>query len=182
MSVGEHGGERRLLPRLDRAASSSPTTTSIVGSIGVVGGKIAADNALETHRRPRRDVPGQARRPGAAARAAYESLLTPWDDATRARLLATMTGIYELFLARVAEGRSMPGRARRGLRRGAHLQRSRGQTRGLVDEIGGLDGGHRPGAHARRAARRRAGRVAGETSGLLDALADDGRPTAPRSR
>ena len=49
--------------------------TSIVGSIGVVGGKIAADKALErigVHAETFAAKPGDG---GAAARAAFESLL-----------------------------------------------------------------------------------------------------------
>lgn len=82
--------------------------TSIVGSIGVVGGKVSADHALEKIGIHTETISAKPGDPRAAARAAYESLLMPWDDATRVRLLHTMTGIYELFLARVAEGRNIP--------------------------------------------------------------------------
>ncbi|MDP9000527.1 MAG: S49 family peptidase, partial [Myxococcota bacterium] len=70
--------------------------TSIVGSIGVVGGKIAAKRALERIGVHADTVPGKTGDPNAAARAAFESLLVPWDDATRMRLLETMNAIYDL--------------------------------------------------------------------------------------
>ncbi len=81
---------------------------SIVGSIGVVGGKIAVGHALEKIGVHAETIPAKAGDPRAAARAASESLLAPWDDATRARLLETMTSIYVLFLSRVGEGRKIP--------------------------------------------------------------------------
>jgi protease-4 len=112
--------------------------SSIVGSIGVVGGKVAADRALEKVGIHAETIPAKTGDPGATARAAYESLLTPWDDATRARLLATMTGIYELFLARVAEGRNIPRERVAESAEGRIFSGRDGKSRGLVDELGGL--------------------------------------------
>lgn len=112
--------------------------TSIVGSIGVVGGKIAADRALERigiHAETFAAKPGD---PGAAPRAAYESLLLPWDDATRARVLDTMTRIYALFLERVAEGRRIPLDQVASSAEGRIFSGRDGKARGLVDELGGL--------------------------------------------
>jgi protease-4 len=147
--------------------------TSIVGSIGVVGGKIAADQALERIGVHAETIPAKVGDPRAAARAAYESLLVPWDDATRDRLLATMTGIYELFLARVAEGRNMPVERVAASAEGRIFSGREGKTRGLVDELGGL-------TEAIARARTLAGlaadarvSVVGESSGLLDALGEE---------
>ncbi len=70
---------------------------SIVGSIGVVGGKIGIGDALErigVHSETFRRIP---HKPGAAARAAYESPLVKWDEPTRARVLESMTSVYELL-------------------------------------------------------------------------------------
>ncbi len=116
---------------------------SIVGSIGVVGGKVAVGKLLDTV-----GVHAEtfAARPGAEAqaRAAYESPLAPWDDATRARVLDTMKGVYSLFLSRVSEGRSTEGRTV-GIDKIAASAEGRifggreGQSRGLVDEVGGLE-------------------------------------------
>jgi protease-4 len=146
---------------------------SIVGSIGVVGGKIGADRALEkigVHAETFASKPGDAQ---AAARALYGSLLVPWDDATRARLLETMTSIYELFLARVAEGRKIPREQVAASAEGRIFSGRVGKARGLVDELGGLQ-------EAIERARSLAGlpadarvAVAGEPSGLLEALGDD---------
>jgi protease-4 len=147
--------------------------TSIVGSIGVVGGKIAADQALERIGVHAETIPAKVGDPRAAARAAYESLLVPWDEATRDRLLATMTGIYELFLARVAEGRNMPVERVAASAEGRIFSGREGKTRGLVDELGGL-------TEAIARARTLAGlaadarvSVVGESSGLLDALGEE---------
>ena len=116
---------------------------SIVGSIGVVGGKIGGGDALEKIGVPAETFPANDQKPGAATRAAYESLLTKWDDATRDRVLDGMTSVYELFLARVAEGRSTRGRTMSieqvaANAEGRIFSGREGKTRGLVDELGGL--------------------------------------------
>jgi len=150
--------------------------TSIVGSIGVVGGKVSADRALErigVHAETFAANPGD---PAAAARASYESLLSPWDEATRARLRATMEGIYRLFLERVAEGRRMPVERVEASAQGRIFCGRDGLTRGLVDEIGGLEEAIvRARSLAGLAADARVA-VAGEPSGLLEVLTDDGSP------
>jgi protease-4 len=112
--------------------------TSIVGSIGVVGGKIAADHALERFGVHGETFTGKSGDRASASRAAYESLIVPWDDATRARILETMTGIYDLFLARVSEGRGVPVERVAPSAEGRIFSGRHGMARGLVDEIGGL--------------------------------------------
>jgi protease-4 len=112
--------------------------TSIVGSIGVVGGKIALDHALERIGVHGETFTGKSGDRASAARAAYESMLVPWDDATRARILETMTGIYELFLARVSQGRGVPVERVASSAEGRIFSGRHGMARGLVDEIGGL--------------------------------------------
>jgi protease IV len=116
---------------------------SIVGSIGVVGGKIGAGDALEKIGVHAETFPANTQKPGAGSRAAYESPFIRWDDATRVRVLESMTGVYELFLARVSEGRSTRGRtiSREKVAESAEgriFSGREGQKRGLVDEIGGL--------------------------------------------
>ncbi len=111
--------------------------TSIVGSIGVVGGKIAFGNALEkigVHA----ETFAAKDAPGAGARAAYESPLTDWDDATKARVLESMTGVYELFLARVAEGRATTPDKIAPFAEGRIFSGAQAKEHGLVDELGGL--------------------------------------------
>jgi len=112
--------------------------TSIVGSIGVVGGKIAADKALEKIGIHAQTFPAKLGDPEAAPRAAYESLFVPWDDATRARVLDTMNRIYTLFLERVAEGRRIPVERVAASAEGRIFSGRDGKPRGLVDELGGL--------------------------------------------
>jgi protease-4 len=155
--------------------------TSIVGSIGVVGGKVSADKALERIGVHAETIPARSDDPNAAARAAYESLLTPWDDATRVRLRQTMAGIYDLFLARVAEGRNIPVERVAASAEGRIFGGRDGLARGLVDEIGGL-------TEAIAKARSLAGlsadarfAVAGEASGLLQALGDDDPPSSAQA-
>ncbi len=145
--------------------------SSIVGSIGVVGGKVSANRALERIGIHAETVPARPADPG--ARAAYESLLTPWDEGTRQRVRASMTGVYDLFLARIAEGRGMPVERVAASAEGRIFSGREALGRGLVDEIGGL-------TEALARARRLAGltpdarfEVAGEAPGLLRALGAD---------
>ncbi len=147
--------------------------TSIVGSIGVVGGKISGDRALDRIGVHSETFPGKTGDPDAAARAGFESVLTPWDAATRDRVLETMTGIYSLFLSRVAEGRNIPVERVAASAEGRIFGGRDGKARGLVDEIGGL-------REAIARARSMAGLPAdarveatSEPSGLLRTLTDD---------
>ncbi len=152
--------------------------TSILGSIGVVSGKIAADKALRKIGVHTETIPAKAGDAGAAARAAYGSLLTPWDPATRARLLQAMTGIYQLFLARVAQGRGVPVERVAEFAEGRIFGGREAQARGLVDELGGLqEAVARARTMANLSADARVG-VAGESAGFLEALGDDDPPAA----
>ena len=111
---------------------------SIVGSIGVVGGKIAVGHALEQLGVHAESFPA-AKQPKAAARATYGSVFDEWDEATRARVLESMTGVYELFLARVAEGRKTSVDKIAPFAEGRIWSGLQGKEHGLVDEIGGLE-------------------------------------------
>ncbi len=116
---------------------------SIVGSIGVVGGKLAVGPALERYGVHTETFTGKGRDPKAANRAAYMSALVPWDDPTKVRVRETMTGIYDLFLARLSEGRSTEGRTLSVQKiaesaEGRIFSGREGKARGLVDELGGL--------------------------------------------
>lgn len=152
---------------------------SIVGSIGVVGGKIGVGEALEKIGVHAETFPANTSKPGAAARAASESLFTRWDDATRERVLESMRGVYDLFLSRVAEGRSTRGRSisREKIAESAEgriFSGLEGQRRGLVDEIGGLSAAI---AKARELAELPGDArvsVVGGKSGFLDALEPGG--------
>jgi protease-4 len=111
--------------------------TSIVGSIGVLGGKIVVDDALSELGVHAETFPASSA-PGAASRAGYESPLTPWDDATREKVRRSMAAVYELFLSRVSEGRGVPVDAIRAVAEGRIWSGVQGLKLHLVDELGGL--------------------------------------------
>jgi protease-4 len=111
--------------------------TSIVGSIGVLGGKIVIDEALASVGVHAETFPASTAA-GAASRAAYLSPLSPWDDATREKVRRQMESVYELFLARVAEGRALPVESIRAVAEGRIWSGVQGQELRLVDELGGL--------------------------------------------
>lgn len=110
---------------------------SIVGSIGVFGGKIVIGPALGEIGVNSVTFPASPA-PGAAERAAYLSPLTRWDEPTRQRMQSVMDAIYELFIARVAEGRKVTHDKVRPHAEGRIWSGTQGLERGLVDEIGGL--------------------------------------------
>jgi protease-4 len=112
--------------------------SSIVGSIGVFGGKLVFSPGLKelgisTFTFPANHVEG------AAERAGYLSPLVPWNDDTRARMRAVMQAIYDLFVARVAEGRKMPADKVLTSAEGRIWSAPQGLERGLIDQIGGLE-------------------------------------------
>src|SRR4029077_2616645 len=79
-----------------------------------------------------------AKKATAAARATYPSLFDEWDESTKVRVLESMTGIYDLFLARVAEGRKTSVDKVQPYAEGRIWSGTQGKERGLVDELGGL--------------------------------------------
>ncbi len=149
--------------------------TSIVGSIGVVGGKIVFGPALEQY-----GVHAFTLTPSPNPnRVVYESPLVSWDDGTRARVLEQMTGVYDLFVERVAEGRKLTRERVHELAQGRIYDGRQGKALGLVDEIGGLE-------QALDWARKQAGldrespvTVEGPGEGLLAALGLDAQASLP---
>jgi protease-4 len=149
-------------------------STSIVGSIGVVGGKIVFGPALEPY-----GVYTVTLSPGPDPnRAAYESPLVVWDDATRARVHEQMRSVYELFVDRVVEGRRLARERVLAVAEGRIFSGQQGLANGLVDELGGL-------TEALAWARKRAGlgaeapvTVEGPSDGLLSALGLDAEATS----
>jgi len=111
--------------------------TSIVGSIGVLGGKIVVNEALASFGVHAETVPASSAE-GAAPRAAYLSPLAAWDDPTRERVRREMEHVYDLFVARVAEGRGLPEIAVRAVAEGRIWSGLQGERLRLVDELGGL--------------------------------------------
>ncbi len=110
---------------------------SIVGSMGVVGGKLAFGRTFAQVGVHSETFPANSQAT-AGARAAYASSFTEWDDATRARVLESMTAVYDLFLSRVAEGRHSSVDAIAPFAEGRIFSGVQGHEHGLVDQIGGL--------------------------------------------
>ncbi|XXY17364.1 S49 family peptidase [Sorangium sp. So ce216] len=112
--------------------------TSIIGSIGVVGGKFAVGKALADIGINAETVAANPD-PQRAARAAYMSALTPWDEPTRARVLASMESVYDLFLKRITAGRNLPVETIAPSAEGRIFGGVEAKGRSLVDELGGLE-------------------------------------------
>ncbi len=143
--------------------------SSIVGSIGVVGGKVVLDAALAELGVNAVTFPASPE-PGASARAGYLSPFEPWDDPTRERVRQQMRSIYELFLDRCAQGRKLPKEKLRESAEGRIWSGEQGKARGLIDDFGGI-------ARALELARQAAGlgedaavRVEGARESLLEML------------
>jgi protease-4 len=111
--------------------------TSIVGSIGVVGGKMSIGDALSRFGVTSSTIAANPA-PGSAERAAYLSMLSPWDEATRERVKKQIDGMYGLFVARVAEGRHRPVAQVQAAAEGRIWTGAQALERGLIDEIGDL--------------------------------------------
>jgi protease-4 len=148
--------------------------SSIVGSIGVFGGKVVFGPALSEVGVNSVTFPASPA-PGAGERAAYLSPLIAWDDPTRERVRALMQSIYDLFVQRVATGRKMPEDKVRVSAEGRIWSGPQGLERGLVDELGGL-------TQAIAAARKLAGlapntpaTVEGAAEGLFEMLMLEGQ-------
>jgi protease-4 len=110
---------------------------SIVGSIGVFGGKLVLSPALKEIGITSFTFPA-SKAEGAAERAGYLSPLVGWDEPTRERVRSLMQGIYDLFIARVAEGRKLPAEKILPIAEGRIWSGPQGLERGLVDKLGGL--------------------------------------------
>jgi protease-4 len=112
--------------------------TSLIGSIGVVGGKLAVGKALEELGVHAETIPASPD-PGRAARSSYMSPFTPWDGPTREKVRATMTSVYELFLRRVAEGRKTTIAKVAPFAEGRVFGGVEAKERGMIDELGGFE-------------------------------------------
>ncbi len=122
--------------------------TSIVGSIGVFGGKIVLSSALDEIGVHTETFPASPE-PGASARAAAQSPFSSWDDATRERIRAEMQAVYDLFVTRVSDSRKMPREKVEEHAQGRIWSGKQGLERGLVDQLGGVTDAVR---HARKLA------------------------------
>ncbi len=111
--------------------------SSIVGSIGVFGGKLALGEALGEYGITSATFPA-ADDPDAQARATYLSGLTRWDEKTKQRVQKNVLDIYRLFLERVATGRGQTPAQVKKSAEGRIWSGTQGLNRKLVDELGGL--------------------------------------------
>jgi protease-4 len=104
---------------------------SVVGSIGVVGGKVVVEPLADrlgvrmTHLTRGRN-------------AGWSSVFTPFSDTERAAILAAMNDTYATFLARVHEGRKLEGDKLTAVAEGRIMSGKRAREGGLVDTAGGL--------------------------------------------
>ncbi len=111
--------------------------TSIVGSIGVFGGKVVFSSALEEFGVHTETFPASPE-PGAGARAAAESPFSTWDDATREKIRTGMQSVYDLFISRVSDGRKLSREKVEEIAQGRIWSGKQGLDRGLVDQLGGV--------------------------------------------
>jgi protease-4 len=112
--------------------------TSIVGSIGVVGGKLSFGQALGEYGIHAETISASPD-PEKAARSAYMSIFSPWDEKTRGRVRASMQSIYDLFVKRVAEGRGLPADKVATFAEGRLFAGEQAKDLGMVDAVGGLE-------------------------------------------
>jgi protease-4 len=147
--------------------------TSIIGSIGVVGGKFALGKTLEEVGIHAETI-AATKDPTKAARAAWLSPLSPWDEPTRQRMLASMTAIYDLFLKRIGEGRGVPVDKIAPSAEGRLFGGVLAKERGLIDELGGLEDAIRLAGELAKLPKDAPVDVIGETPGLLELLEGDG--------
>jgi len=104
---------------------------SIVGSIGVVGGKIVGSRLGER-------IGVHASTLSRGAHATWLSPLSPFTDGERATLEHLLTRTYDRFLERVATGRKRNAASFAPAAEGRVMGGKRALAHGLVDEIGGL--------------------------------------------
>ncbi len=112
------------------ASSVLAEAGTLTGSIGVVGGKVNLEGLYE-RLGVRKDAVERGARAGLLSEARG---MTPGE---RAALRAQMEGVYETFVARVAEGRRLAPEAVDRVAQGRVWSGARARGLGLVDAIGG---------------------------------------------
>ena len=106
--------------------------TTLTGSIGVLGGKIAIDGALN-----RIGLNLEAASVGGDYATALAASQT-WTEDQRAAFTRLMEDTYEDFTGKVADGRGLPLAQVQEIARGRVWTGAQALDRGLVDRIGGL--------------------------------------------
>lgn len=153
--------------------------TSIVGSIGVVGGKLAVGPALEEFGVHTETIAASPD-PKKGARAAYMSPFTRWDEGTKERIRVTMKAVYDLFLQRIAEGRGVKVDAIAPSAEGRLFSGLDAKERGLADAVGGLSDAIDLAISLAKLPNDTPIEVSAEDGGLLDLLGAD-EPRAARA-
>lgn len=105
--------------------------TTVTGSIGIFYGKVDVSELLG-----KLGVTTEAFR--SAPRADAESFFRPFTDDEREELGRKVKQFYDLFIARVAEGRGMKAAEVDAVARGRVWTGAQAKERGLVDRVGGL--------------------------------------------
>lgn len=113
--------------------------TTLTGSIGVFGGKLALSRALSNWGVKTYPV-------GRGKRATMNVGLAPWNADERRIIQKNLLATYDLFLTRVAEGRRLSKEAVARVASGRVWTGQEAKANGLVDDLGGL---HAALAHAR---------------------------------
>lgn len=104
---------------------------SVVGSIGVVGGKIVGEELSQR-------IGVHSERIARGKRAGWSSSLTAFSDDERVAITGLLEDTYARFLDRIAEGRAVPKERILPLAEGRIMSGKRAREGGLVDERGGL--------------------------------------------
>jgi protease-4 len=115
-----------------KASSIVAHPSTLTGSIGVFGGKLAIGPALE-----RFGVNVESVDVGGAYTGAFETG-EPFDPEQRAEFSAWMDRIYQGFITRVAEGRKLDPARVQEIAQGRVWTGAQAKTLGLVDELGGF--------------------------------------------
>jgi protease-4 len=106
--------------------------STLTGSIGVFGGKMNLGGLYE-----KAGITTHTYRRGQMA--TIFSPIENFSDPERARFRDFLTSFYEVFLARVGEGRKMDREQVHAVAQGRVWTGAQARDRGLVDEVGGLD-------------------------------------------
>ncbi len=106
--------------------------TTLTGSIGVVGGKLAIGGALEK-------LGVKSFPMGRGKRSMMWSTMGAWNQDERDAVQAMMEDIYKVFVQRVAAGRGKSYEQIHTIAQGRVWTGKAALANGLVDEIGGLD-------------------------------------------
>ena len=104
---------------------------SVVGSIGVVGGKIVAERLAD-----RLGVHAVSLSRG--QNAGWTNAFKPFSESEKRAILSSMNHTYETFLSRIREGRKLDMNRLGPVAEGRIMSGERARTGGLVDTMGGL--------------------------------------------